>query len=168
MRFTKLSACFLAILFGTQILSASEELGKNNILQFQIKKDNKIIAAEYAFFYNDMGRSSGNRQGLLHYKCTKNADKTIETIGSEMYGVDNYRELKCAVNTNGDADCELKIYNAKNHDQEAIKEYKAKSCKAVSPEVITNEFKFTLKKNSTSDIKLSDGYSFLYSFQEEK
>lgn len=167
MSFLRFFTGALVIALGAQTLPASTDLS-NNILQFQIKKESNIISSGYSFFSTEMARSSGDRQGLLSYKCKKNADKSEESISVDMYGVDNYMDFQCKLTASKDADCELKISNAISRDKEAISEYNAKSCKPVKPEVITHEFKFTLKKNSTNNISLPHGYSFLYAFQEEK
>lgn len=167
MKFSKLAISALSVIAVGQMLSASE-LGENNILQLQIKKNNEVVASESQLFLDKLELASGNRKGMLNYTCTKKDDKTTTAIRVEMYGIDNYNEIKCSKKINDTLDCELKVFNATNKDKEAIREYEAKSCKNISPEVSLKGYNFTLKKNATHNIELSDGIVFAYTFKEAK
>ena len=111
-----------------------------------------------------MGRQLEN---MLFYKCV-NGNKETKPYSQTVF-VNNYPISQCIAKENGNAECIIRIHNAKEQNALAIKEYDKRSCKNVEPKIQIKKFTVKLKETDKSGVKdFGNGFKLQYAYSEFK
>lgn len=105
-----------------------------------------------------------NRSFLTYYSCEQKNGDIQSSIGSKPYVTNGIDELTCNNNSDGDTQCHMKLSWPIDVSKKAIKHHEQKICESVYPTIVSREYNFVMKKNTSEKLALGDNVVVDYEF----
>lgn len=129
--------------------SIASDFDKKYDLKYIIEREGQLVAIS--------GKDIGDKRiNLISYTCVKNGGVKQKNMINGVYYNNQIEDFRCVPNSEGDVNCHLRLTWLIDVYEEAKKRHNEDRCESISPQFVTKNFNFLLKKNTSEILNLGD------------
>lgn len=157
------SKCIKVLLLTSAWLSltSASDLNTKYDLKYIIEREGNFVAVS--------GKDIGDKRiNLISYTCVKNGGVKQKNMSNGVYYNNQIEDFKCVPNSEGDVNCHLRLTWLIDVYEEAKKRYNEDRCESISPQSVTKDYNFLLKKNTSEILNLGDHVTIDYKLNKRE